>query len=604
MSDEKLEVLEDFSGGLNTFAAPNRIGQNQLTDAFNVLYRNNALISRGGITITTSNTLTVDTQTVAASWYPFDAYNTFFPSTAPVETVFLVGDTSSGTTYMTAKFTNDGVTCSDVRHRGGTVATTSGSPIITGTGTLWLNKLAPGDLFQLGTVDGVARFRILTVDTDTQITLTSNFTSTVSGSTYNVLMGWPWTAQNNSQRLRMFNFNGLMHFVPSYALAGSVRTYTGILTTQTLGVLASFPAVKFTTPFKNYVFGGNTSANRYRVQWSALKDSTTWPSANFIDVNPDDGQEIVGMIPYNSSLIIIKRNGVYRLAGDVFDPTNPTYTLTALSVPPDFYADSDRTAKIFNGQLIIAGVFGMYAISNDVVTELPNSKTITATWNAFTTPMFSQTLAFTETGGTHVNSPFTEKNAIVYKDGYYMTGQYNATVGNSPGPIVSVMMDTKGSFWPNTITFAQAIGNNFVYGESAFMSTFFFLNGNIYAMRGGLAPNFGRFDTGVLDLGTQMAASAATKVFEYAKQQRFGVSYLYFKKQSAGSMSFDYRVDEGSYVTNTIDMTAGTGTRVKSAPIIIGRVGRSIQFRLTNNVASAGSFEIYAISYARKELRQ
>jgi len=70
-----------------------------------------------------------------------------------------------------------------------------------------------------------------------------------------------------------------------------------------------------------------------------------------------------------------------------------------------------------------------------------------------------------------------------------------------------------------------------------------------------------------------------------------------------GNWTFEDSVDEGSFVSNTIDMTAGTGTRVKSAPIVFGRIGRSIQFRWSNNVA-AQTFEVYAVELYRQELRR
>ena len=52
-----------------------------------------------------------------------------------------------------------------------------------------------------------------------------------------------------------------------------------------------------------------------------------------------------------------------------------------------------------------------------------------------------------------------------------------------------------------------------------------------------------------------------------------------------------------------MDMTTGTGNRVKSPPIMIGRVGQAIQFVISHN-ASTEDFEVYAIEFERQDLRQ
>ena len=68
------------------------------------------------------------------------------------------------------------------------------------------------------------------------------------------------------------------------------------------------------------------------------------------------------------------------------------------------------------------------------------------------------------------------------------------------------------------------------------------------------------------------------------------------------NLTLEVSIDEGSFSSNTIDMTSGTGTRVKSQPIVIGKVGRSIQFRVSNNV-TAQALSAYAIEFERQELR-
>lgn len=65
----------------------------------------------------------------------------------------------------------------------GTIAVTNGSPTVTGTGTAWEDKLAAGDKIRLAS--SRVWYTVLSVDSDTQITLSANFAeATASGESY------------------------------------------------------------------------------------------------------------------------------------------------------------------------------------------------------------------------------------------------------------------------------------------------------------------------------------------------------------------------------------------------------------------------------------
>ena len=68
----------------------------------------------------------------------------------------------------------------------GTVITTNGSTVVTGLGTEWESNVSVGDSFKKLKENVV--YEIASVDSDTQITLSSNYGgSTESGSSYNIL---------------------------------------------------------------------------------------------------------------------------------------------------------------------------------------------------------------------------------------------------------------------------------------------------------------------------------------------------------------------------------------------------------------------------------
>ena len=87
----------------------------------------------------------------------------------------------------------------------GTVTATNGSPTITGSGTAWLANVGPGDKILVRALSSSNRtfYEVLSVDSDTQITLTSNFAETTgSGLTY-ILRGIPFNRVNGIRHVKI-----------------------------------------------------------------------------------------------------------------------------------------------------------------------------------------------------------------------------------------------------------------------------------------------------------------------------------------------------------------------------------------------------------------
>lgn len=72
------------------------------------------------------------------------------------------------------------------QYKTGTVSTTNGSAVVTGSGTSWLASISVGDLFALQASSDPynVAYEVGSVDSDTQITLTAPFNATVSGNAY------------------------------------------------------------------------------------------------------------------------------------------------------------------------------------------------------------------------------------------------------------------------------------------------------------------------------------------------------------------------------------------------------------------------------------
>lgn len=592
------ESLSDFAGGLDTRLAPNRIKANEATVGASVYADNAALLSRNG---TTTTALTVDSTTAAVTYSPYDLVDVFFPTnssgTTPAasnsETLFLAGVASVSNFLTSIKYTLDGSTFSDVTYKVGTITTNSASAVVTGSGTAWLTAIRAGDLLQISS--GNARAVVQSVDSDTQITLTAPFGSTVVGSTYNILMIFPdITGTLTTNRLRTFVASNRAYFVPSGGWSSGLvaRYFDG----GSIGFATAIPLAKFFVNMKNYTFALNTSATtKSRVNWSALKAPETYPASNFVDVSPDDGQDIVGGFTDGTSLIILKRNSAYRLTGDVFDPANPSYTLTKISTPADFFADNARTAAFHRGVWVFRGSFDLYKWDGATITKIPESERIAPTIRSLTNTAFNNPPPGVIQMANTWNSQFTEPTAISYKGDYIFTGQYSTTVLTIVAPKTGLIWDRNGAFWQDPYGGSDTVGN----GVLGFTSLSYFKDG-LYGVTGG---NAGLYKLDVS--GTTSPGLWASKEMEFDRQQHFALCWVYFKKQSAGSMALMYSIDNGTFTEVAIDMTVGTGTRLKSAIINIGQVGSTIQFKLKNYTgtsAPTSGFEVYGIEFQRRPL--
>jgi hypothetical protein len=87
--------------------------------------------------------------------------------------------------------------------------------------------------------------------------------------------------------------------------AGAAAVPTGLTT------------AKYVCQFNNYLFYANVTVSSTvyptRIYWSALRDTQTWDSADWIEVSKDDGQEITGIKVLSDRLVIYKEKSIYNL---------------------------------------------------------------------------------------------------------------------------------------------------------------------------------------------------------------------------------------------------------------------------------------------------
>ena len=566
MGSESVTVLQDFSLGLNTLTVANRLDQKEFPTATNVWNDNGAIAKRLGQS-RTSTSLTI----FGNSWYGQSVHSSVLSA---VERLVILVDAGKSRNFIIDSNNAITILLSDTAGTG-TAATTSGSAVVTGSGTNWATVAKAGALFSAnaGTVSADT-IQILTVDSDTQLTLTANFPTTYSGISYKIVPSW---APTNRVSYADINLNTYICGQGSVPILwnGSFAAY-----------VPAFPQASYSINFRNYIFAAGTVANPSRVAWSALKDAASWPASNFIDVTPDDGFQIVGLVTDGQSIVIFKTNGAYKLSGDVFDPANPTYTLTQIYTPSDFAINSPRTFQLFGPSgYLMAGNKGFYSYDGGgAISKIFDYDRIRADFADMGT--FDWAVA---------PSVSAEPSAIIVDGNYWLQVPNRVSSISTTHKEFTYILDKTGSVWKWT-TLAGGMISDFAYRAGTLYGVNSYTSGTAGAIM--------QLNTGSTDgLASAINGSFTTKILEFGNQQRFGLVFVYLKKQSAGDLTFEYSIDEGSFVSNTIDMTTGTGTRIKSAPIVIGRIGRSVQFRLSNNTV-AQTFEVYGIELHHQELRR
>lgn len=557
-------VLQDFSGGLNTLTAPNRLLAKFSPSATNCWYDDGAVQKRPG-QLKISSVGNGDTL-LGRGWSGYSMHTSVFSGS---QFALIYGSLGVGRNVLWYVPNSGPTTSSILTTMGtGTSSFSSVSTAVTGSGTNWLTTAAAGALFTSG--NNVAQ--ILTVNSDTSITLTGNFPATGSGSAYLITNSW-----SSSARVSYADMNTKTWVCGP----GSVSiSWDG----STQAFVTAFPQANYSLTMSNYMFAANTAANPSRIFWSALTDPTTWPAANFVDVNPNDGYPIVGLFYDGQSMVILKTNSAWKLTGTTFDPANPTYTLTQIYTPTDFVINSPKSVQLFGQGFIMLGKQGLYSYNGaGAISKLLDYDIVRSE--------FSTIAAF---NWGNVPAVTAEPASAIIDGSYWLQVPYSLSSISTSDKELTYVIDKTGAIWR-----WQATANGII-------SDLGYMGGTLYGVNSWSAGTTGfiQLNTGSSDAKiTAISATFTTKIIEFKNQQRFGFAYIYYKKQSAGNLTFSYSIDEGSYTNVTIDMTTGSGTRTKSSEILIGQIGRSIQFQFSNNTA-AQTFEIYGVEFDRQELRQ
>jgi len=194
----------------------------------------------------------------------------------------------------------------------GTVSVTNSSATVTGSGTSWTGNVSAGDKFGVGSTDPneiTTWYTIQSVDSDTQITLASNYQGpTASGQSYCIRKLYTGDEDN------LFYAEIMTDLFIATNYVNPIKKWTGSGTMTDLG--GNPPRAKFIRKYKDYlvlgyVFSG-TTVYPQRVQWSDTGNPEEWSTGNAGYQDLLEGVDwITGLEILGDRLIVFKERSIY-----------------------------------------------------------------------------------------------------------------------------------------------------------------------------------------------------------------------------------------------------------------------------------------------------
>jgi hypothetical protein len=221
-----------------------------------------------------------------------------------------------------------------------TIAIASRSaPASTGPWAAWANALVDGSLQHAA--DNFVQIRLTMTRSGEDDPYIDKLTVSFDGAASATLLASDFTAGGQ------YYFDQLNDLLAVMNGIDAPRKYDGT-TLATMG--GSPPHAPYGVAHKNRFW----MAKESRLYFSDLLDMESWPVLNFIDIMPNDGDTITGMLVYGDYLILTKQHSTWMLLGD------GTSTFRIKRIHADRGAYAPRSLCVVNQMLCMASDDGVY----------------------------------------------------------------------------------------------------------------------------------------------------------------------------------------------------------------------------------------------------
>ena len=247
----------------------------------------------------------------------------------------------------------------------GTVSVTAGSPTVTGSGTAFLTEFAANDRIQINNVN----YRVLSVTSDTVLTLDFNVVSSVSGQVVKKsgmsssdLSSATVVARTNQSNIQFVNYESEGNFGTVYIVDGANKIAEFQITTVGGSNVFHFETLERSTPVnpkrvtifsERLIVAGQSTSDSTVAYSTRLKPyDFTGASAGTIDT----GDVIVGIKVFRNSLVIFCKNSIFEL-------TNLDSTPILKSVTKNIGCVDGNTIQEIGGDLVFLAPDGLRTIA-------------------------------------------------------------------------------------------------------------------------------------------------------------------------------------------------------------------------------------------------
>lgn len=432
---------------------------------------------------------------------------------------------------------------------------------------------------------------------------------TTDGTTFSNVTG----AYNTGESIDLTTKNDLIHFltfkdsVYAFANYADTRSYDNTTWSRIATANNVFPKSKLGVVHKNRIFSGYVTYGgttyKSRIKWSDYA-ANVWTTTNFEDIFADDGTVLIGMCSYGDELIIWKgpenasqswmHAKMFRVLGDNFDASVQQYAIQQIPMPPGVGLLGPDGWAIHEGRLIFLTNEGFYEYIGGGSAPQDISDLIREDMNELSVSTF--------------NEWDSKPSAFSFDGRFYCT--LRSTLNSSEGYVnITYILEEKA--WSTDIlsstadSFALGSGHGVQYTK--FLGNFYCAPATTATFSGLLTGSLRRIEIENQfqenignDSTAYVNASVKTKEFDLGKETFVRSIFIYLRRQSSGTLTFGYNLDQRGETTTSVDMTAGdTGTTESSSSTVlkkeiwIGQICRTIQFRfhdLSNN-----DFEIYGL---------
>ena len=547
----KLLSLTDFSGGLNTRLHPSRIADNESPVMRNVFYRDRGVLTKR---LGRSAGIAADSSTN----YDFLRGFTYRrPESTTIDNRTFVTGTAADTRNILYESTNSSVTAFD-------------AVVVTLANTL--NRAGSA----------------------TNVSTTSGKQTTLSVFNDKLLINHVINGAATFQDLADYN---CFQWAPA---GGAVRIASSPVLARSLVV------------HKDYVFTANDANDtaidnndrlmrnsHSTLRWSGRRDETLWPTNHNIIIGPRDGFPIMAIVSFGDTLTIFKSprfyaettttgdfsgSSMWQLFGNDFDPASLTYELRRVFTPSNVGLAFKDTLATWQNTLMMLTNDGVYAFDGSNFAKITSR--IQSTVDGW---------SMLRTGETVINADASECGGIVWKDNYLLSvlergSDLASTTQWGMGAVY--VFTPEGTIWRWVLR--DSANNNgighFVIDPSGRLLGL----GHRTAAGDGQVYVYPMEQTTYADGTGAIDAMWTSKEFDLKETHKFDHVYVHFSKQLSGTLRLEVSVDGGTFEGFNVPMSYTYGSIIKSNRIIIGKRGRTIQFRVSNAEPYV-NFEVHEI---------